>query len=180
MSSTEPSTIRRYANDPYAANQPDTGFRVEQDAVYLILWDQNLPDKFHWAILVSLTDSFGLIYHQTLSGTEWKLVYETRNVARSRTVLAAIKIGEIKGDIHEWIRQSKQCGRQTTVTNPAELTCRTWVMAAVDDLDKAGLLDLSLDPMKLADLEEEAKFHAVETRQTRLRRVITSVQFKGV
>lgn len=169
------STISGYAIDHNASNKPDNGLRVEARGVYMLLWDQNEPNRFHWGILAAITDTFGILFHLTLDGTNWKYVVETKDVSKSRDLLVAIKLADMETDHDSWIAGAKKVARATTV--PGELRCRTWVLEVVYDLAKAGFLRLSIDRDSLAKFERDATEDAEEYREVKKRAVIPNKAF---
>lgn len=171
-STADDPAIFGYAAEHTTSSSFDTGMRIEPKSIYMLLWRQDTPARFHWAIMASLTDRFGLIYHQARLGEDWKFIQEGKDVSRSHNLLLAMKLGDISDDPHEWIERAKKCMKETKVVG--EFTCRTWALEAVYDLARAGILDANIDRATLYKFEEEAKAYARLCRRVNTKRTVSS------
>lgn len=134
----------------------DTGVRVEKNGVYMILWDTGVLGKYHWGLFIAKNDRLGVLFHQTLSGTSWQYIIENKNVAKSRSLLTALKIGVLPDSNDEWIDMVKSCIKDARVEGD-EFTCRTWALAALYEMASGGLIGLTVEWKKILDIEAEAK-----------------------
>ncbi|KMU82303.1 hypothetical protein CIHG_00087 [Coccidioides immitis H538.4] len=154
------------------ASTIDTGVRVDPKGVYLLLWDQGMPDIFHWGVLISQTDQIGVLYHQALSGTEWRFVMENKDVSRSAALLVALKVGHVESVDNIWMQYAKERIMETKVEK--EFRCKNWAMAAIRELADSGIIGLQPDEEKIERIEEEAFLYAKDCYDMRSRVVYTS------
>lgn len=154
---SEPSSATRKPDDP--TTFPPEGKakpRIEKNGLYLILWGTPDPQKYHWGLLIAIDEFSGILFHQTLSGDQWKLTIENKNVEFSRKLLTALKLGVIQDTNDEWIDAIKARIREYKVDGE-EFTCRTWALAAIYEFASEGFIGLSPDWKKVRGIEREAK-----------------------
>lgn len=66
-----------------------------------------------------------------------------RNVAKSKTFLAALKLGVVEDTSDKWVDPMKECVRG--VEFEGEFTCRTWALAALYDLASQRFIGMIAD-----------------------------------
>ncbi|EEQ88713.1 hypothetical protein RJZ56_003839 [Blastomyces dermatitidis] len=147
-----------------AGNRLDNGVRVEENGLYMVLWDTGITGKYHWGLLVAQTNTSGVLCHQALSGPNWKFIVEIKDLSVSKSVLLALKVGYLEKTNDEWLSAMKSIIRNATVHG--ELTCRTWALAALYELASAGFIDLDPNWDHVHGIEEEAKRLAEHARFT--------------
>ncbi|KAK2766083.1 hypothetical protein FQN54_007598 [Arachnomyces sp. PD_36] len=149
------------------------GPKVEKNGLYMLLWDTDIKDKYHWGLFVAQTEISGILFHQT-NGPDWKFVIEPENTTLSENLLAGLKLGVLEGSTEDWILSVKECVRGVSVDEGEEFTCRTWALAAVYELGDCGFIGMMPDWGKVRFIEEEANRLARTALGMRVQMVVPS------
>lgn len=130
------------------------------DGLYIILSKQDVPDRYHWGIYFH-TGPSGWIYHCTRVADSWFLdSHLSTNIIYSLSMVAALKIAivdhpQMKDALKARIPQVPL----SNTTRYGPLTCRTWVLRVVDELNIEG--HISLKPgTSVENVEAEATLKA--------------------
>lgn len=157
MQSPDQSLVRR--KDPIS---------FDTNGLYILLSDIGYERQFHWGFYLATGPEQGHVYHlvnNVDTGYEWKYKHGfTTNVPFSITLLAAVKIGVMDALLHNPLGE-----RLKAVSQAQPITCRTWLMRALYDLDDEGYIKLI---GKLDEIEIDAELKAVENKA----RKITTVE----
>lgn len=129
---------------------------------------------YHWGILIATSETGGTLFHQTYNQEKWNLTVEIRDIARSRSLLCALKLGNVEDCSGTWMNAIEACLRQTKVEG--NFTCRTWALAAAFELADGGFIGMELSWDRIAKIETEAKFLAGDSWQSGTVHVETSEQ----
>ncbi|KFZ09809.1 hypothetical protein V501_05475 [Pseudogymnoascus sp. VKM F-4519 (FW-2642)] len=142
--------------------------------LYILLSEQNTPDTWHWGLYLHCGPN-GWVYHITRVADGWFFdKHLSTNIIYSLSMVAALKIAVIEhpetiealGD-----RLTQVPLMETTRFRP--LTCRTWLLRAVNDLDNEGFISLKVGTT-VENLETEAEGKAVRAARNRIRTVDNS------
>ncbi|KAK2813965.1 hypothetical protein FQN50_000366 [Emmonsiellopsis sp. PD_5] len=155
----------------------DNGVRVEERGLYMVLWDTGVANKYHWGLVIAQTNTSGVLYHQTLSGVQWRFVMENKNLSLSKSILVALKVGVLEKTNDEWLAAVKGIVRDVTVKD-GNLTCRTWALAALYELASAGFIGMQPNWIHIHEIEEEAKKLAEDSKLFSAKFVLPSRQSK--
>ena len=131
---------------------------LERKGLYMLLSNKEIPDEYHWGLLVATDSASGIFFHRSLTGQEWKLVIENKNLAEASDLLAALKLGVVEDISDKWIQRMKESVREVRVQG--ELTCRTWALTALYELANEGFLGMMAEWDKIRSIELEAKYLA--------------------
>ncbi|OAL68935.1 hypothetical protein A7D00_7191 [Trichophyton violaceum] len=142
----------------------DNGARVEKKGAYMLLWSTSAEFLYHWGILIATSETGGTLFHQTYNKEMWSLAVEIRNITRSRTLLCALKLGDVEDCSGTWMNAIEECLRQTKVEG--DFTCRTWALAAAFELADGGFIGMEPSWDRIGKIETEAKFLAGDSWQS--------------
>ncbi|TVY84939.1 hypothetical protein LSUE1_G001440 [Lachnellula suecica] len=120
----------------------------EDGCMYIILTPLDATrHRYHWGIYVSVSDTYGMLYHVTNSSGQW--VFEehmTENVISSRSIVAALQIGSgIQNDTADTAHRIMAAvpvisdGSHDSKWGE-DFTCRVWVLEAVERLRQQRLV----------------------------------------
>lgn len=157
---------------PSALQKPNASLKIEKNGLYMLMSNTGLPDKYHWGLLVATSDDSGILFHEVLSGLEWKLVIGPKSLSETSDLLTALKLGVIEDISEKWIDRMKECVRGVRVQG--ELTCRTWALTTLYELANEGFIGMIADWDRIRSIEQEARFLARDAWVTRSVFVTTS------
>ncbi|KAM5469433.1 hypothetical protein MferCBS49748_003105 [Microsporum ferrugineum] len=141
------------------SNLSDDGIRLSPNGLYLTLSEIGQHENYHWALLVANSTTAGTRLHQFRPNdeSEWQYTTQFEDVATSRDMLVALKVGELPDINPEWMAAIDECVRSANLRESEKFSCRAWVMAAVYALADGGFIDLEPCWVKVGMVEEEAK-----------------------
>lgn len=130
----------------------------------MLLWSTSAEFLYHWGILIATSETGGTLFHQTYNKETWSIAVEIRNITRSRTLLCALKLGDVEDCSGTWINAIEACLRQIKVEG--DFTCRTWALAAAFELADGGFIGMEPSWDRIGKIETEAKFLAGDSWQS--------------
>lgn len=142
---------------PPSALQKPTGPKLEKNGLYMLMSNTGRPDRYHWGLLVATSEQSGILFHEEL--------IEPKNLAETRDLLAALKLGIVEDTSDEWMDRMKECIRGVRVQG--ELSCRTWALTAVYELANEGFIGMMAEWGRIRSIELEAKYLAQDAWVTR-------------
>jgi len=120
----------------------------EDGGIYIILTPLDAAtNRYHWGIYISVSDTYGILYHVTNSTGQW--IFEehmTENVVSSRNIVAALQIGtglanDAADAAHNILSRLPVIIDGSYDSKWGEnFTCRVWVLEAVDRLCQHRLI----------------------------------------
>ncbi|OBT51282.1 hypothetical protein VE04_07259 [Pseudogymnoascus sp. 24MN13] len=129
--------------------------------LYILLSKQTTPDTWHWGLYLHCGPN-GWVFHITRVADKWFFdKHLSSNIIYSLSLVAALKIAILDTPgILEALggRLAEVPLEETTRFRP--LTCRTWLLRAVHDLDTEGFISLKLGTT-VENLEAEAQGKAL-------------------
>lgn len=115
--------------------------QFDENGLHILLSDIGCDRAFHWSFYLATAGSSGYVIHMTFNEEKNTWVFEeiySTNVATSDSLLAAVKIAAIEPDSqHHLISRLRSAKR-----NLQALTCRTWLLNALGELDDEGYISL--------------------------------------
>ncbi|KAL5353087.1 hypothetical protein ACLOAV_001117 [Pseudogymnoascus australis] len=109
----------------------------QENGLYIVLYNQDTPGQWHWTLYLHLGHLKGVIMH-AVKDKEGRWQYDKRpsdTVAISQNVAYSLKIAVIEPVLQAaLINRTAQVPIQDTRRFGA-LTCRTWVLSALNKLD---------------------------------------------
>ncbi|RJE22421.1 hypothetical protein PHISCL_05241 [Aspergillus sclerotialis] len=139
--------------------------KLERKGLYMLLGDKELPDEYHWGLLVATDGSSGISFHRSLIGQEWKLIIEHKNLTEASDLLAALKLGVVEDISDKWVQRMKESIRAVRVQG--ELTCRIWALTALYELANEGFIGMMAEWERIRSIELEAKYLAQDAWVTK-------------
>ena len=136
---------------------------LDVNGLYILLRDQGLENEWLWGFYLHRGLSDGWIFYVSRPADSWLYDHRTsRTVVYSLSIAAALRIGVIEPLMHETLRD--RIGRVPLENTErfGDLTCRTWLLRAVGDLDNEGYISL-LRGTTVEDIEQEAMGAASES-----------------
>lgn len=144
-----------------AYNASKATHRFDINGLYILLSKQEIPDTWHWGLYLHGGPN-GWVFHITRIADMWIFdKHLSPNIIHSMSMEAALKIAVLDDP------RMRQALNDRISTVPLEdtarfgrLTCRTWVLRAIYELDTEGYI--SLKPgATVEELEAEAKGKAL-------------------
>lgn len=137
----------------------DTILKLDENGLYILLSEQTIQYHWHWALYLHRQSTEGLAFHITRETAADPWAYEGRsvkNVIFSIKITAALKIAIVPPDMHDAFsnRVAQMALEETERFKP--LTCRTWLLQAVYELDNEGYIAVK-PGTRVEDIEAEAK-----------------------
>lgn len=141
---------------------------LETNGLYILLSQLDAANKWHWALYLHKGDTAqGGIFHITDVKGPWRYEHlRSPSVIYDANIVVALKVAVVEPviqpaliDALETIPMSVPQAQQRRFGR--EITCRVWIMVALDMLDQHGYLAIKL-PHKAEDIEYEAKGKATE------------------
>ncbi len=125
---------------------------VQENALYVILSKQGKPGKWHWGLYLHLPGG-GWIFHATKHSGTTAYTYAHRtspNLQRSVEVVAGLRVAQIDdAEMRDALRAFLGVTEPGFPFEPrnqyGRLTCRTWVLEALDRLNQAGHISIQPD-----------------------------------
>lgn len=140
---------------------------LEVNGLYILLTDQGVADKWHWVLYLHRAMSRGWTLHCTRPTGFWFFEQRTsETVIFSLSVVTAIKIAVMSPSMQEALRDRVAEVPLEDTQRFGTLTCRTWLLRAVDELDSEGYISLK-HGSRVEDVEHEAKDAAAIAALTR-------------
>ncbi|KAF2014396.1 hypothetical protein BU24DRAFT_410145 [Aaosphaeria arxii CBS 175.79] len=147
---------------------------LDANGLYILLENIGYENSFHWGFYLATSSSDGYIIHMTYNEATTAWIFEeklTSDVGNSPSLLVAVKIAVVEQTLqHHLVSRLRSANRHL----PA-LTCRTWLMNALKELDDEGYISL----IKSARFIEGECIQAAATNyRSRARLQTASSQFK--
>jgi hypothetical protein len=129
---------------------------LEDNGLYILLSELDVEYKWHWGLYLSNYPHNGYVYHITNDNPAGKWIYETKTSTRveySDNIILALKIAAVHPDLRQALGERI---RQISAQNNSygELTCRTWLLQVLHELDAEGYISLT---GSVREVEAEAK-----------------------
>ncbi|KAL3456711.1 hypothetical protein BJX64DRAFT_270156 [Aspergillus heterothallicus] len=139
---------------------PSDKLHFDANGLYIILSDIGALDQFHWGYYLAVSENHGRLYHlinNKDTGYKWKYdSHPTHNVPKSKALLVAHKIAVMDPALHAPLGEMLEA-----VSDAPPVTCRIWLLRALQELDDAGFIKLTAEP---GDIERDAEGQAAENR----------------
>lgn len=122
-----------------------TILKLEPDGLYILLSEQELPQHWHWGLYLHKTQTEGMAFHITRPSDLYPWKYEARkiqNIIFSVSITVALKIAVVSGDMHEVLQDRLAQVAIEENERFGALTCRTWLLEAVAELDDEGYISI--------------------------------------
>lgn len=147
---------------------------LEINGLYVLLSEQGVGNRWHWCLYLHIGISRGWIFHITRPTNFW--LYDQRNslsVIYSDEIVTAVRVAVIHPDLHVPLRDRLSHVPLDDTQRFGGLTCRTWLLRALDELDNEGYISIS-GGSTVEDIENEAKESATNSVATNQPRVENS------
>lgn len=131
---------------------------LDVNGLYVILFNQDgLQNEWHWGLYLHRAGGEGWLFHIITPGGDWTYQHRaTDRVMTSQRVVAALKVAVITEDMHDGIHTRIGAVPLKDTARYGALTCRTWILRVLDELDSEGYV--SLRPgITFRDIEMEAE-----------------------
>lgn len=147
----------------FVSSDPDAELRLDTDALYIVLTLQSTSNAWHWALYLHVRETYGLVFHISSLGARGIWEYrcdESRDMIYSQSAISVVKIADMGPEMHEALHRRIGLGSRPAIplidtVQFGRLTCRTWVLQALYELDNEGYI--SVRPgYSIRDLEQEA------------------------
>ena len=123
----------------------DPILRLEVNGLYVLLSEQEVSNRWHWALYLHRGPSQGWTFHITRPTGFWFYDYRTsESVIYSDEVITALKIAVIDPDMHTILRDRLAQVPLEDTRRFGVLTCRTWLLQVLEKLDNEGHISITL------------------------------------
>ncbi|KFX97170.1 hypothetical protein O988_04999 [Pseudogymnoascus sp. VKM F-3808] len=133
---------------------------LEDNGLYVVLYRQDVDNKWHWSFYLQRYSRQGWIMHATRPTGFW--FYQKRTsttVAFSDSVVSILKIAIIPADYHDALANRIAEVPLEDTQRYGAFTCRTWLLRAIDELNDEGHISLKLGTTS-QHIEQEASLKA--------------------
>ncbi|EGX94378.1 hypothetical protein CCM_02649 [Cordyceps militaris CM01] len=146
------------------------------DSLYVILSEQSQPNSWHWGIYLHVDEAGGWIFHIRNSAHEpWYFEHKrSETIMTSKTIMVALRVAIIRpkdmhGALQSFIGTTQSRIGMADPNQFGRLTCRTWVMQALYQLDQSGYISI-MPGYTVQDIEFEADRSAELNSEIRTKR----------
>lgn len=145
--------LQRSRSSPPNMSQPNPpDLAVQDNGLYVLLSLQGKPGKWHWGLYLHLPDG-GWIFHaiKHAGTTAYTYIHRTSpNVDRSIRVVAGLRVAQIddaemRDALRAFLGRTEPGFPFESRNQFGRLTCRTWVLEALDRLNQAGHISIQPD-----------------------------------
>ncbi|OBT62574.1 hypothetical protein VE03_07399 [Pseudogymnoascus sp. 23342-1-I1] len=145
---------------PSPPSPPPTNplLHLEPQTLYLLLSRQQVSLKWHWSLYihVSLT-SGGYTLHITRPSGFWILdARRTPDASYSADIVCAVALSWVDSELEEALKERVKAVPLEETERWGELTCRTWVLRVLEELDAEGWISVRVGST-VEDVEVEVK-----------------------
>ncbi|KAJ6787641.1 hypothetical protein PWT90_06627 [Aphanocladium album] len=149
----------------------------DADGLYVVLSDQGANQPMHWGLYLHTGKERGLIFHirNRQDDPTWFFEHKTsERMMQSQSVMVALKIAVLQpAAMHDALEKFMGTTTETGISmeDPnryGQLTCRTWVMLALYELDQHGYISI-MPGYTIEDVEAEATGIAMENARLKTR-----------
>ncbi|EGX89805.1 hypothetical protein CCM_08058 [Cordyceps militaris CM01] len=137
---------------------------LDVNALYVVLSTQSAGNACHWVLYLHISPRRGWAFHITnLASPHWEYRCDEAcdDMAASQTVVAAVKVAaDLVPEMHDALRarlgrDARPVVRLEDTPRFGRLTCRTWLLQALYELDNEGYISV-LPGYAVHDVAEEA------------------------
>ncbi|KFY45032.1 hypothetical protein V495_03140 [Pseudogymnoascus sp. VKM F-4514 (FW-929)] len=137
---------------------PSPFLHLEPQTLYLLLYCDEVSLKWHWSLYVhaSLT-SGGYTLHITRPEEFWFLDARTiTDASYSSDIVCAVALTWVESELEDALKERVKAVPLEYTTRWGELTCRTWVLRVLEELDMEGWISVRVGST-VEDVEAEVK-----------------------
>ncbi|KFY92317.1 hypothetical protein V498_05040 [Pseudogymnoascus sp. VKM F-4517 (FW-2822)] len=148
---------------------------LEPQTLYLLLSRQQVSLKWHWSLYihVSLANG-GYTLHITRPEGFWFLdARRTPDASYSADIVCALALSWVEAELEDALKERVKAVPLEDTERWGELTCRTWVLRVLEELDAEGWISVRVGST-VEDVEMEAKDGAAAAATANGDRVLRS------
>ncbi len=137
--------------------------KFERDGLYVVLSEQSQPGAWHWGLYLHTTKTGGWIFHirNYRNDPTWFFEHKrSESIVFSFNIVVALRIAiitpeEMHGELQNFIGTTESGISMADPNQFGQLTCRTWVLQALYQLDQGGHISI-IPGYTVRDIEQQA------------------------